>query len=122
MTKLEQLQAIASRADLSLAERHAQLRAIDPTAALNFSRVNHAALSLELRRGEAAAAEQARVADAKLAEQLPVTPHLTVYERAQQTDSVGAAIFHRAHGIDIARERAERDAALAELDPGPDAA
>lgn len=120
MSKLTEIHAIASRADLSLTERHARVRAVDPTAALAFAQMNHAGLALELRTANAAAAKAQADADAKARIDAPASA-LRTYEAVAKQDSVGASIFHRSHFAEIAAEREAR-AKAAELDPEPDAA
>lgn len=122
MSSATKIRAIAGNDDLSLTERHARIKKLDPMAAVMFARIHHAPLAKESREADDAAEEHEIREGLKLLKKLPDFPALDRYEELQTSDPVAASLYHRAHSMQIITERDQRDQALAELDPDPEAA
>jgi hypothetical protein len=119
MSTFDRLCTISADATLTLREKHAALRAVDPTAAEMFARNNAAPLALEIRNAERAAERQAaHAAELKRIDQLP-QPHLDTWEEIKRKDSVGASLYYQQHRMVIEAQREERRTIEAALSPNP---
>lgn len=118
MNALERIKLIAGDGSRSLAERHAAIRAIDTTAASIFAQRNAAPMERERREADAEA-EAKTEKDRRFREDRLPQPELDTYEAMRRKDSLGAALFHRAHFALITEQREERRAVDAALSPEP---